>query len=188
MVDEVAPGVALLDLVSPAGESVGSCPVGEGHAAPGRLHRAFSVFVLNGDGSVLLQRRALDKARFPGLWTNTCCSHPGPGQDLLAAASARLGEEMGLVGVTLSERGTFVYRAADRASDAVESEFDHVLVGYSGANPRPHPGEVAEWAWVMPERLAQDLAAEPGRFTPWLAPAAAIALGGLSQAHTWAGS
>ncbi len=168
---------ALLDLVNVQGESVGSCPVVDGHATPGRLHRAFSVFVLNTDGSVLLQRRALDKSRFAALWTNTCCSHPAPGQDLLAAASARLEQEMGLPGVVLTERGSFVYQASDPASGAVENEFDHVLVGASDADPAPHPAEVAGWEWVTPDWLAVELAEHPERFTPWLARAAAIALG-----------
>jgi isopentenyl-diphosphate delta-isomerase len=167
---------ALLDLVNIRGESVGSCGVLDGHATPGRLHRAFSVFVLNNRGEVLLQRRALDKSRFAGLWTNTCCSHPAPGQDLLAAASARLEEEMGLPGLVLTERGSFVYLASDRTSGAVENEFDHVLVGECDADPTPHPAEVAGWQWRTPDWLAVELAEHPGRFTPWLGRAAAIAL------------
>lgn len=166
----------LLDLVNLEGQSVGSCPVGDGHVAPGRLHRAFSVFVLDSRGRVLLQRRALDKSRFAGLWTNTCCSHPGPGEDLLVVASARLEEEMGLAGLVLTERGSFVYQAHDQGSGAVESEFDHVLVGSGDAEPRPEPSEVAEWRWATPEDLAVELSAHPEQFTPWLAPAAAIAL------------
>lgn len=167
----------ILDLVSAAGESIGRCPVGEGHSPPGRLHRAFSVFVFDASGAVLLQRRALDKSRFAGLWTNTCCSHPGPGENLLVAASDRLGEEMGIAGVDLVERGAFVYSARDPASEAVENEYDHVLVGVCDAEPAPDPAEVAEWAWVSPDRLTADIAEHPDRFTPWLAQAAAIALG-----------
>ncbi|MGH9071038.1 MAG: isopentenyl-diphosphate Delta-isomerase [Acidimicrobiales bacterium] len=166
----------LLDLVSPGGESIGSCSVAEGHTSPGRLHRAFSVFVLRADGAVLLQRRALDKSRFPGLWTNTCCSHPGPGEDLLGAASARLEQEMGLAGVALGERGAFVYSAEDPLTGAVESEYDHILVGLSEADPSPDPREVSEWEWVSLASLAADLLERPGRFTPWLARAAAVAL------------
>lgn len=169
----------VLDLVSETGESIGSCSVDEGHLAPGRLHRAFSVFVLGGDGAVLLQRRASDKSRFAGLWTNTCCSHPGPGEDLLSAASARLDEEMGIAGLVLVERGAFVYTAADPGSTAVESEYDHVLVGVCDADPTPELGEVAEWAWMQPDNLRAALDGGPERFTPWLARAAAIALGWL---------
>lgn len=171
----------LLDLVSPGGESIGECSVLVGHTAPGCLHRAFSVFVVRDDGDVLLHRRALDKSRFAGLWTNTCCSHPGPGQELLSAAAARLEEEMGLAGISLVERGTFVYRAQDPTSGAVESEYDHVLVGLSESDPTPDPSEVAEWEWVSPERLAAELADRPDRFTPWLAKAAALALGWTSD-------
>lgn len=167
----------LLDLVSADGESIGKCPVLEGHAPPGFLHRAFSVFVIREDGAVLLHRRALDKSRFAGLWTNACCSHPGPGEDLLRSASARLEEEMGLTGVSLVERGTFVYRAEDLSSGAVESEYDHVLVGACNQDPTPDPREVAEWEWVNPASLAADLSKRPERFTPWLTRAASLALG-----------
>ncbi len=167
----------LLDLVSADGSSIGSCSVLEGHTSPGHLHRAFSVFVIRADGAVLLHRRALDKSRFPGLWTNACCSHPGPGEDLLGAASVRLNEEMGLAGVALAERGAFFYCAHDLSTGAVENEYDHVLVGHSEQNPAPDPREVAEWEWVSPAALLDDLAERPDRFTPWFARATALALG-----------
>lgn len=167
----------LLDLVSASGTSIGSCSVLEGHTPPGCLHRAFSVFVIREDGAVLMHRRAQGKSRFAGLWTNTCCSHPGPGEDLLGSAAARLEEEMGLVGVSLVERGTFVYSAHDPVSGTVESEYDHVLVGMSDEDPTPDPAEVGEWEWVRPGQLAADLVEQPGRFTPWLAAVAALALG-----------
>jgi len=134
----------------------------------GRLHRAFSVFVLNGAGAILLQQRAESKYHSGGLWSNTCCGHPRPGEAVVSAAARRLREEMGL-DLALQAVGTFRYQA--RVGDLVEHEYDHVLVGRSEGPPRPDPAEVAAWRWVLPEELRADLAAHPERYSAWLLPA-----------------
>lgn len=140
----------------------------QAHAAPGRLHRAFSVLLFDADGRVLVQQRAGVKTRFPLLWTNTCCGHPAPGTKIAAAAADRLVEELG-VHTELTEVGTFTYRAADPGTGRVEHEWDHVLVGrFDGRPPRPDPAEIADHAWVWPADLAEALAADPSRYTPWL--------------------
>ncbi|HEY3263448.1 MAG TPA: isopentenyl-diphosphate Delta-isomerase [Pseudonocardiaceae bacterium] len=161
----------LVELVDAEGNPVGACTVAEAHAPPGRLHRAFSVLLFDGEGRMLMQQRALTKSRFAGRWTNTCCSHPAPGEDVLTAARRRLGEELGLGEVArLREVGRFVYRAADPTGNAVEHEYDHVLVGECAGLPMPTPAaeEVNSLRWMTAAEVRRDLAAAPDRHSPWL--------------------
>ena len=166
----------LVELVDEAGRAIGSCSVAEAHTAPGRRHRAFSVLLRDDSGRLLLQRRAANKTRFASRWSNSCCGHPKPGQDLREAATARVTEELGIPADRLSplrEAGTFGYRAADPASGRVEYEWDHVLVGVlaadGGSIPAPDPAEVAECAWLSRDELRAAMAANPDDYTPWLA-------------------
>jgi isopentenyl-diphosphate delta-isomerase len=145
---------------------VGYCPKLEAHQDGGRLHRAFSVFVFNSAGELLLQRRADGKYHFGGLWTNTCCSHPRRGETTLDAAHARLREEFGFE-AALKEVFSFVYRATDPASGLTEHEFDHVFVGQFDGKPDPNPREIGEWKWTGPEQLIADVRARPESYTPW---------------------
>ncbi len=134
----------------------------------GRLHRAFSVFVLDGAGRVLLQRRAAKKYHSGRLWSNTCCGHPRPGEDTGAAAERRLLEEMGFQ-CDLERAGAFVYRA--QLGDLVEHEYDHVFRGRFDGDPRPDPAEVEAWRWMPLEQLEAELRARPEQYTVWLAEA-----------------
>jgi isopentenyl-diphosphate Delta-isomerase len=166
-----------VELVTPSGESVGSATVEEAHLPPGLLHRAFSVVLFDFDGRTLVQRRAATKSRFAGLWSNTCCSHPAPGQPLASFAARRLGEELRLAAPELTEAGRFTYRAADEIGGWIEHEYDHVLVGtMPAADPSPDPDEVDEWRWVEVSKLQAELDAEPAAFTPWFAQALTVAL------------
>lgn len=131
----------------------------------GLLHRAFSVFIFDGDGRLLLQRRAFGKYHSPGLWSNTCCGHPRPGEDTLAAAQRRLAEEMGLH-CDLELVHSFMYHA-DLGNGLREHELDHVFVGTARNEPRPHPDEVAEWRAVPRAVLEEELAHAPDTFTVW---------------------
>ena len=131
----------------------------------GLLHRAFSVFVFNHRGEMLLQRRAMDKYHSSGLWSNTCCSHPRPGEAVERAAERRLWEEMGMA-CDLDRRFSFVYRA-DFSSGLVEHELDHVFVGWSDAVPSPNPGEVAEWRYATPDEIRAEMEGDPALFTAW---------------------
>jgi isopentenyl-diphosphate delta-isomerase len=142
----------------------------------GQLHRAFSVFVFDAAGRLLLQRRAGAKYHSGGLWTNTCCGHPRPGEDVVSAAERRLKEEMGF-GAPLKQVGAFTYRA-DVGSGLVEHELDHVLVGAFDGEPAPAPGEVDAWRWLAPQSVLAACAAHPARYTPWLAEALGVALRG----------
>lgn len=165
-------------LVDEQGNVQGSAPKLEAHRPPGRLHLAFSVFLFRPDGRVLLQRRAEDKYHFPGVWANACCSHPGPGEDLVRSAQDRLVEELGLR-CRLDRVGAFVYRAECPTSGLVEHELDHVLVGVTEATPSPDPAEVADTCWADAGLLAAGEAPVGGDLlAPWLLPALALARAG----------
>lgn len=160
----------LVELVDDSGRATGTATVDVAHRAPGQLHRAFSVFLLDPDGRVLLQRRAASKTRFAGRWANACCGHPTPGTPVTDAAAARLREELGIEAPPLQPVGVYVYRATDAKSGAVEHEFDHVLVGYVPSDLvwSPDPGEVDDLRWVAPGDVARDLVATPDDYAPWL--------------------
>ncbi|WP_020673229.1 isopentenyl-diphosphate Delta-isomerase [Amycolatopsis nigrescens] len=159
----------LVELVDSGGAATGSCTVAEAHTAPGRLHRAFSVMLLDELGRVLVQQRAAAKTRFALRWANACCGHPAPGQTVFDAAAQRLIEEIGVRGVTLHEAGVYLYRAEDPETGRVEHEYDHVLVGKVPVDPRLDldPAEVADVRWPEPDRLRADLAEHPDRYSPW---------------------
>lgn len=129
------------------------------------LHRAVSVFVFDGSGAVLLQRRAAGKYHSGGLWSNACCGHPRPGETPADAAHRRLREEMG-IDCPLAPVFTFTYRA-ELDAGLVEHELDHVFVGRYDADPAPDPGEVEAWRWVDVELVRSELAARPDCFTAW---------------------
>ncbi len=148
------------------------------HQGGGMLHRAFSVFIFNDRGEVLLQRRSKDKPLFAGCWSNACCSHPGPGADIEARAHRRLAFEMGM-DVALREVLTFTYRATDPASQLTEHELDHVLIGTCNDDPTPCTQEVDDWRWVSIDVLLAEIAADDDSFSPWMP----IALGRLIEKH-----
>ena len=161
----------LVELVNADGVPVGSVTVDEAHRAPGRLHRAFSVFLRDPYGRVLLQQRAAAKTRFPLRWANTCCGHPQPGEDIAVAARRRLLEEIGVGDVELAEVGRYSYYAEDPATGRVEYEYDHVLMGDvpAGHPLLPDPDEVTDTRWVAVAELRRAIAADPRSYAPWLA-------------------
>jgi len=136
------------------------------HENGGKLHRAFSIFVFNAEGKLLLQRRAEEKYHFSGLWTNTCCGHPKRGEKLQDAVHRRLREEFGFDTV-LEEAFSFLYRASDARSGLSEYEFDHVFFGQFDGEPRPDPDEIGDWKWVGLVELMVDLENSPHDYTPW---------------------
>ncbi|MEV0897075.1 isopentenyl-diphosphate Delta-isomerase [Actinoplanes sp. NPDC049802] len=161
----------LVELVDEHGAATGSATVLDAHESPGLLHRAFSVFLRDPDGRVLLQQRAAAKTRFPLRWGNTCCGHPGPGEGLTAAAGKRLTEELGVAPVPLTEVGVHVYFAEDPVTGRVEREYDHVLLGDvpAGMEFRPDPAEVARLRWAVVDDLRREIAETPEAYAPWLA-------------------
>ena len=164
-------------LVDQADRPVGRMEKQEAHRK-GLLHRAFSVFLLDGS-KLLIQRRALDKYHCGGLWSNTCCSHPAPGEPVLLAAERRLGKELGIENVRLRELDTFLYRAPF-PNGLTEHELDHVLLGEYSGPVRPDPREIAQVRWIDLEELQRDLQAFPQRYTPWFPPALTLVLRHLS--------
>ncbi|PZQ52635.1 MAG: isopentenyl-diphosphate Delta-isomerase [Rhodovulum sulfidophilum] len=134
----------------------------------GLRHPAVSVFLLDG-ARLLIQRRALGKYHTPGLWANTCCTHPGWGEAPADCAARRLGEELGLAGVALAPRGEVEYRA-EVGPGMIEHEHVHLFAGRwaPGLAVRPDPAEVMDWRWITLDALGAEIAAAPERFTPWL--------------------
>jgi len=129
------------------------------------LHRAFSVFIFNEKGEMMLQQRALSKYHSPGLWTNTCCSHPREGEETLDAAHRRMMEEMGF-DCDISEVFSFTYKA-DVGQGLTEHEFDHVFVGKYNDEPKINPEEVNSWKFMSIDKISEDMEKFPDRFTVW---------------------
>lgn len=131
----------------------------------GSLHRAFSVFVFDSAGNTLLQRRSAAKYHSGGLWSNTCCGHPRPGESTRAAACRRLREEMGF-DCALQPVLSFVYKR-DLENGLIEHELDHVFVGQFDGTPVPNPQEVDDWRWVALSVVATDMIANPRLYSVW---------------------
>ncbi|GGR30771.1 isopentenyl-diphosphate Delta-isomerase [Streptomyces netropsis] len=155
----------MLELVDEDGRTIGTAEKLSAHVAPGRLHRAFSVFLFDDRGRLLLQRRALGKYHSPGVWSNTCCGHPYPDEPPFVAAARRTGEELGLAPSLMREAGTVRYNHPDPASGLVEQEYNHLFVGTVTAEPDPDPEEIGETAFVTPAELAALMAEGP--FSAW---------------------
>ena len=137
------------------------------HDGAGRLHRAFSVFLFNAGGELLLQQRAAGKRLWPLYWSNTCCSHPRRGESTPQAAERRLQQELGL---SAGLRFAFKFRYQARFQNlGSEHELCWVFLGRCDAEPAPHPAEVADWRWTAPATLDRELAGEAAAgYTPWL--------------------
>lgn len=136
------------------------------HENGGKLHRAFSIFIFDSAGRMLLQLRSVKKHHFGGLWTNSCCSHPRRGEKLEDAAHRRLKDEFGF-DTPLKEVFSFVYKALDRKSGLTEHEFDHVFVGKYDGEPKPNAEEIDEWEWASADELLADAKRNPQNYTPW---------------------
>jgi isopentenyl-diphosphate delta-isomerase type 1 len=146
------------------------------------LHRAFSIFIFreNNGVEVLLQQRALHKYHSGGLWTNTCCSHPRPGEDILAAGQRRLREEFGFA-ANLNDLGWFHYNAHFE-NGLAENEIDHVLIGnVEKIEIIPNQDEIQAYRWAGVAEVNSELASHPERFTPWFKQAFSLACEGLSK-------
>ena len=151
-------------LVDDADRPIGLMEKMEAHEK-GLLHRAFSVFVFNSKKEILLQQRAFSKYHSPGLWTNTCCSHPREGETNIQAGERRLWEEMGLR-IPLKELFSFIYKA-DFDNGLTEHEYGYVLVGCSDDIPVVNPKEVASWKWLPLEAIKEGIAQSPQQYTAW---------------------
>ncbi|MDD2996269.1 MAG: isopentenyl-diphosphate Delta-isomerase [Paludibacter sp.] len=151
-------------LVDEFDQPIGTMEKMEAHVKAA-LHRAISVFIFNSKGEWLLQRRAIEKYHSRGLWTNTSCTHPAPGETSLEAAHRRLHEEMGLK-AELREVFSFKY-IQELENNLTEHEYDHVFVGYSDELPVPNPDEVMDYKYISYQDLLQEVAESPKKFTAW---------------------
>ncbi len=129
------------------------------------LHRAFSVFIFNDKGELMLQQRAAHKYHSPLLWTNTCCSHQRDGESNIEAGKRRLIEEMGFK-TNLKEIFSFVYKAPFD-NGLTEHELDHVMIGNFNGTPKINPDEVASYKWMTLEEVKKDIELQPKLYTAW---------------------
>jgi isopentenyl-diphosphate Delta-isomerase len=151
-------------LVDKNDQKIGLMPKMEAHQKA-VLHRAFSVFVMNDKGQLLLQQRAASKYHSPLLWANTCCSHQRDGESNLDAGKRRLQEEMGFV-TELKEVFSFIYKAPFD-NGLTEHELDHVMLGAYNADPIINKEEVESFKWMKPEDVKQDMSEKPEIYTAW---------------------
>ncbi len=156
-------------LVDERNNPVGTQEAVQAHTGAGQLHRAFSVYVFrNAHKEILIQRRSQAKMLWPLTWANTCCSHPMEGESAVEAGIRRLREEFGFA-VALREGPDFVYRAEDPNGRGVEHEYVTILVGevLDDTDPKPDPGEIADWKWVEVRKLLGDMQKNPLLYAPW---------------------
>lgn len=151
-------------LVNSNNEVLGTMPKLEAHEK-GVLHRAFSVFIFNENGELMLQQRAADKYHSPLLWTNTCCSHQRIEEENIQAGKRRLMEEMGFT-VELSEMFSFIYKAPFD-NGLTEHELDFVLIGHYDDEPNINKEEVENWKWISLDVLVEDIKNNPDIYTIW---------------------
>lgn len=154
-----------LILVDSDDRPVGQLDKAACHDGDGVLHRAFSLFVFDGAGRLLMQQRASGKRLWPGYWSNSCCSHPRAGETMTAAVARRLEQELGLT-ATLHYVYKFEYTARYR-DQGTEHELCWVYVGRSDRQPVVNSTEIDDWRWIAPADLDAELASHDERFTPW---------------------
>jgi isopentenyl-diphosphate Delta-isomerase len=156
----------LVVLVNDKNEEIGTMPKLEAHNANTPLHRAFSVYIFNKSGKFLLTQRALSKKVFPGMWTNSCCGHPGPGEATVDAIKRRLAFELGLtpdaVKVVLPD-----YRYRAEMNGIVENEICPVYTAIVSKEPNPNRGEVEKYEWIDWEEFLKRLKNTPEKYSPW---------------------
>ena len=156
----------LLILVDENDREIGTLPKTACHLGGGTLHRAFSVFLFDADGQVLIQERAAGKMLWPGFWSNSCCSHPRPGETTESAARRRVLEEL-----QLECRLDFLYKFRYQAafgSVGSEHELCYVYAGHASGTILTDPLEIAAIRWITPADLDLEIAASPERFSPWM--------------------
>ena len=156
----------LLILVDSNDQEIGFLDKTRCHEDQGKLHRAFSIFLFNRSGEVLIQQRATSKPLWGDFWSNTCCSHPRAGESIDFAASRRIDEELGV-----QSDLKFVYKFEYQArfnTQLSENELCSVYFGRFDGAPAPNPNEVQSWKWISKESLTKELRENTDLYTPWL--------------------
>jgi len=151
-------------LVDENDHEIGTMEKMEAHQK-GLLHRAFSIVIFNSKGEMLLQRRAIEKYHSGGLWTNACCSHPGPGEAIEDAGKRKLLQEMGFA-CDLNFSHKFIYKV-EFDNQLTEYEWDYVLVGYYDGAPSVNPDEAQSWKYQSLESIRNDAEQNPDAYTCW---------------------
>ncbi|WGQ09752.1 isopentenyl-diphosphate Delta-isomerase [Pedobacter gandavensis] len=151
-------------LVDQHDKTIGEMDKIEAHQK-GFLHRAFSIFLFNNKGEMLIHQRAKHKYHGAGLWTNACCSHPQLGEDIKLSAMERLQFEMGIQ-CNIEKVFSFIYNTSVE-NNLIEHEFDHVFIGYTDAIPRPNAKEVQTFKWIDTTILSKDIQEHPDQYTYW---------------------
>ena len=155
-----------LILVNSEDEEIGTMDKDSCHDGDGLLHRAFSLFIFNAQGKLLVQQRHPSKRLWPMYWSNSCCSHPRQGEHIDEAVHRRLEQELGLAS-ELEFRFKFEY-TAPFGLDGTEHELCSVYIGRTDATPIINTTEINDWRWVAPQELDSELSANGDRYTPWL--------------------
>lgn len=155
-------------LVDESGTQVGTMPKDRVHSGSTPLHMAFSCYLFDAQGNLLLSRRALSKKTWPGVWTNSFCGHPQPGEATTDALHRRADQELGARVRTVElVAPEFRYRAED-ASGIVENEICPVYTAVLDSGLNPHPDELMQWEWIHPAQLRAAAASAPFLFSPWM--------------------
>jgi isopentenyl-diphosphate Delta-isomerase len=165
-------------LVDEQDNVIGKSPKQDVHTTDTPLHRGFSFFLFNTHGQLLITRRSLTKKTFPGVWTNTVCGHPAPGESVIQAAHRRLVHEMGIEGVDIRVVSLYRYRFAD-SNGIVENEICPILVGISDAKPGVNAEEVSDWKWISWEDFLRETKENRQAYSPWCIEEAGI----IEQLH-----
>ncbi len=163
---QVSSDSELLILVDPLDQELGVLSKDACHDGDGVLHRAFSVFVFNEQGELLIQQRSQEKRLWPGFWTNSCCSHPLAGEPMSDAVARRVEQELGL-----QTSPEFVFKFEYQASFGdvgSEHELCHVYVTSGAHEPKVNANEIQAWRWIAIDELSSELERHPDVFTPWL--------------------
>ncbi|MEN9334052.1 MAG: hypothetical protein RLY35_1232 [Bacteroidota bacterium] len=170
-------------LVNEADQEVGRCEKMLAHEE-GLLHRAFSIFLFNPEGEMLLHRRALTKYHSGGLWTNACCSHPMPGIAIEYTLQEKLQQEMGIQ-CPLEFAFSFLYKAK-LDNNLTEHELDHVYIGQFNGAPQPNPEEVADWRYFSIPEISSLMVTQPQMFTEWFKIAFQQVVQSIEKKYQWA--
>jgi isopentenyl-diphosphate delta-isomerase len=156
----------LVTLVDEQNNVIGTAPKQSVHTNDTPLHRAFSLFVFNSQGQLLLTKRAATKKTFPGVWTNTVCGHPAPNEKEEDAARRRLKEELGIEVENIIFVSPYRYRFADN-NGIVENEICPVYIAYCESNPIDNPDEIDAWKWIDWEVFLEEIKITPSPYSPW---------------------
>lgn len=159
----------LVVLVDEQNNQIGTVPKETVHTSTTPLHRGFSLFLFNSKGELLVTRRALSKKTFPGVWTNTVCGHPGPGESVVDAAKRRLNKELGIGNEEfrdIKEVAPYRYTFSD-SNGIVENEICPVLVAHADVDPTPIKEEIEEWRWMRWEEFLGEIKKNPEKYSPW---------------------